>query len=357
MHPAPASCPSEVTTIMHPASPNEVSEASLIEVHDLEVLFPLKGIGLFSAKRYVHAVDDIDFQLRKGEIFCLVGESGSGKTTTALAICGLVKQTSGSIIFQGKDIASFNRQEAKESKLKIQMIFQDPFESLPPHMTVLDIVTEPLTVNRVEQDPIKRFERATKILEEVGLTPPENFVNKFPHQLSGGQRQRVAVASVLVLNPELIVADEPVSMLDMSIRGGILKLMLDLKEKFGLTIVFITHDLSLVRLIGSRIAVMYLGKIVEIGSAKEIIDNPVHPYTKALASVVPRLSSARQNKIILRGETPNAVDVPLGCRFHPRCPFLFDARICSTKEPSLIKVDTGHFVYCHFAQELKNRNL
>lgn len=342
---------------MRPASsPYEVSETSVLEVHDLEVLFPSKGIGFFSAKKYVHAVDNISFQLRKGEIFCLVGESGSGKTTTALAICGLVKHTSGKIIFEGKDIASFNREEARESKVKIQMIFQDPFESLPPHMTVLDIVTEPLTVNRVERDPIKRFERATKMLEHVGLTPPENFVNKFPHQLSGGQRQRVAIASVLILNPELIVADEPVSMLDMSIRGGILKLMLDLKEKFGLTIVFITHDLSLVRLIGTRIAVMYLGKIVETGNAKKIIDSPVHPYTKALASVVPRLSSAGQKKIILRGETPNAVDIPLGCRFHPRCPFLFNAKICSTIEPNLVKVDTDHFVYCHFAGDIKSRN-
>jgi oligopeptide/dipeptide ABC transporter ATP-binding protein len=320
----------------------------LLDVQDLTVWFAARKSFLSKVNVYVRAVDGVSFVVRRGEIFCLVGESGCGKTTVANTLLGLVKATSGAAFLNGLNLFGLDKEQRREFRRNAQMIFQDPYESLNPHMTIFDIVAEPLDVNHLADNPDEKVSRVAQSLEAVGLRPPQSFFDSYPHQLSGGQRQRVAIAAALVLKPALIVADEPVSMLDISVRAGILKLMLDLRNEFNLTYLFITHDLATARNFVDRIAVMYLGKIMEMGDTKSVIETPLHPYTKALISVVPVPDpKVKRQKILLAGEIPSPIQIPSGCRFHTRCPIARD--ICSKEEPELQEVRPGHFVACPFS--------
>ena len=323
---------------------------SIVKVEHLKKWFPVK-IGLFKSiisrkELFVRAVDDINFHIEKGEIFGLAGESGSGKTTTGRAILRLVEPTGGKIYFQDKEITHLSKKEMKPLRRKMQIIFQDPYESLNPRMTVFDTVAEPLRIleNFSEQEI---SERVRKTLEDVELIPPEEFILRFPHELSGGQRQRIAVARAVILNPAFIVADEPVSMLDVSIRAEVLKLMLELMKKYDVSILYITHDLALSRHICDRIAIMYLGKIMEMGLTEKIVFEPLHPYTNALISAVPVPDPTSERiETVIKGEIPSPVNPPSGCRFHTRCPdYMGD--ICRKNEPQIIDVGDGHYVACH----------
>jgi len=324
----------------------------LLDVQDLKVWFPARTGFLSRNKTYVRAVDGVSFQVAPGEIFCLVGESGCGKTTIANTLVRLVKPTSGTVFFNNIDVLSLRKEEMRKLRQNIQMIFQDPYESLNPHMTIFDIVAEPLDVNRLVDRPDEKDTRVAQALEAVGLTPAQSFFDSYPHQLSGGQRQRVAIAAALALKPALIVADEPVSMLDISVRAGILKLMLALRSEFKLTYLFITHDLALARHLVDRIAVMYLGRMVEMGDTKSVIETPLHPYTRSLISVVPVPNpKVKKQKILLAGEIPSPIQIPSGCRFHTRCPIARD--ICAKEQPELQEVRPGHYVACPYA-DLQN---
>jgi oligopeptide/dipeptide ABC transporter ATP-binding protein len=309
----------------------------LLEVEDLVTHFPVpRGVvGAMSGKpkRVVRAVDGVSFVLREGEMLALVGESGSGKTTTAQTILRLVKPESGTVRFEGEDISSVSGRRLRALRHRVQLIFQDPYESLDPRFRVRTTIEEPLLVHGEGGRRADRERLVSEALTRAGLTPPELYLDRYPHELSGGQRQRVAIAASLVLDPKLLVADEPVSMLDVSVRAGILALLDDLRRG-GLAILMITHDLSTVAHFADRIAVMYLGRIVEEGPAREVIADPRHPYTKALVSVVPRRDPrAASEAQILRGETPNPIAVPPGCRFHPRCPIAIPE--CRTVDPEL----------------------
>ena len=309
----------------------------LLEVEGLVVRYPVpRGMVGTLARRprkSVHAVDGVSFSLRPGEILALVGESGCGKTTTAQTLLRLVEPEAGAIRFEGRDLSGLSTRELRPLRRRMQLIYQDPYESLDPRLRVRQTVEEPLLVHRVAGSRRERAERVREALERVEMQPAELFLDRFPHELSGGQRQRVAIAASLVLEPRLLVADEPVSMLDVSVRAGILRLLDGLREG-GLGILMITHDLSTAARFSDRIAVMYLGRIVEEGPAREVVHNPQHPYTKALLSVVPKRDPRdRMRPQILRGEPPDAVRVPSGCRFHPRCPIAID--ICRSKDPPL----------------------
>jgi peptide/nickel transport system ATP-binding protein len=315
--------------------------APLLEIDDLVVHYPMpRGlVGSFRrrAPLAVHAVDGVDLVVQAGELVALVGESGCGKTTTAQAALRLVDPVSGSIRFQGEDITQLTMRTLRPLRRRMQIVYQDPYESLDPRLRVRATVEEPLLIHRIGRSKEERASLVHNALERAGLSPPELFLERFPHQLSGGQRQRVAIAAALVLDPQLLVADEPVSMLDVSVRAGVLRLLEDLKAT-GLGILMITHDLSTAARFADRIAVMYLGRIVEEGPAGDVVGNPQHPYTKALLSVVPRRDPRmRRRPQILRGETPDAVKVPSGCRFHPRCPIAID--VCTTEDPGLRRTD------------------
>ena len=323
----------------------------IISIKDLKVYFDVKSgfikDFLSKEKKKVKAVDGLSLDIYKGEIVSLVGESGSGKTTVGKAILKLVEKTDGKILFEGKEIDKKNKKDIKEFRQRAQMIFQDPYQSLNPKNIISDIVSEPLEVNGLISSIKDRDKKVVEALEWAGLTPASEYLSRYPHELSGGQRQRVAIAGSMILNPEFIIADEPVSMLDVSVRSGILKLMLDLKEEKGVSYLFITHDLSLAWAISDRVAIMYLGKILELGDANLIIGACCHPYTKALVSVMPLPKVDKDKKrIILKGETPNPANIPLGCRFHPRCPIA--QNICRKEEPSLKEIADNHFVACHF---------
>jgi peptide/nickel transport system ATP-binding protein len=308
----------------------------LLEVEDLVVRYRvargLSGTILRRPQRHVHAVSGVSLSVARGEMVALVGESGCGKTTTAQAILRLLHSESGSVSFDGLDVTSLPQGQLRALRRRMQIIYQDPYESLDPRFRVSTTVAEPLVIHGIGS----RSERRTAVdhaLEQVGLSPPELFASRFPHELSGGQRQRVAIAASLVLKPDLLVADEPVSMLDVSVRAGILGILDELRDQ-GLAVLMITHDLSTAARFADRICVMYLGRIVEEGLARDVIERPQHPYTKALLSVVPRRDPRHRAQLeILRGETPNPIDVPTGCRFHPRCPVAIDS--CRDIDPEL----------------------
>jgi len=323
-----------------------MSQDFILEVKNLKKYFQAGKPGWFTRNdRFVHAVDDVNLQLRRGEVIALVGESGCGKSTLSLALMGLEEATDGNIIFEGQDITHATDRERKAIRQKIQMVFQDPYESLNPTQTIEEIVTEPLIVHSISPNLEERSARVRSALEDSGLKPAESYLHRFPHQLSGGQRQRVVIASALVLEPHILLADEPVSMLDVSIRAEIINLLADLRKSRGISVIFITHDLGTVGYFADRVAVMYLGRIVEIGTMTDVLKFPRHPYTQALLSVIPVPNPRlRKKRIILQGETPNPIDLPSGCRFHPRCPVAF--RECHHTDPQLFSVSDSHQAAC-----------
>ena len=322
----------------------------MLEVKDLKVSFDVKkslAESIMGKKETIKAVDGVSFDIGRGEILSLVGESGSGKTTTGKAILRLVPAAGGSIKFEGEEIIDKPQKELHEFRQRAQMIYQDPYQALNPRMLISDIVGEPLDVNNLCKTSEERMDRIKKALENAGLVPAEDYLYRYPYELSGGQRQRVAIAGSLIMDPEFVVCDEPVSMLDASIRTGIIKLMLEQRDRMGVAYLFITHDLSLAWLISDRIAIMYLGKIMEMGTADEILKDSRHPYSKALINIMPipgkMIDSKRE---ILEGETPNAAVDIRGCKFCARCPVKQD--ICETEEPELKEVAPGHVCACHF---------
>jgi oligopeptide/dipeptide ABC transporter ATP-binding protein len=330
------------------AQPREM----VLQVNNLRTLFPVSrgivGTLLARPRRHVHAVDGVSFSVAKGEILGLVGESGSGKTTMALNALGLVEPTEGEILFSGQSVPELVHSGERLRmglRRRMQIVFQDPYESLNPRQTVFATVAEPLEVHRLVKSREEKVERVKAALDEAGLKPPETFFDRYPQELSGGQRQRLVIAGALVLNPQFLVADEPVSMLDVSIRAEILNLLLQLRDEHGITILYITHDLATAAYFTDRVAVMYLGRIVEIGPTETVLSDPRHPYTQALLSVIPVPNPRRRRKrMILTGETPNPIDLPSGCRFHPRCPAASDQ--CSQTEPHLQPVGDNHQVAC-----------
>jgi len=319
-------------------------EKVLLEVNRLKKYFPVKA-GIFrKTVAYVKAVDDISFYIREGETLGLVGESGSGKSTTGATILRLEKATEGEVKFDGKDIFSLNKKKLREMRRQMQIIFQDPYASLNPKMTVADIVSEPLYIHNLVRNKKEGNKKVRKILDSVGLSNQQ--MNKYPHEFSGGQRQRIGRARALAVRPKLIIADEPVSALDVSIQAQVINLLQDLQEEYNLTYLFIAHDLSVVKHISDRVAVMYLGKIMELTTKRNLYNNPLHPYTKSLFSAIPVPDPFfKKKRISLVGDVPSSIDPPSGCRFHPRCYKRMD--VCSRKEPEFKNYGNEHFVACH----------
>ena len=318
----------------------------LIRVENLTKHFPvLRGIGLRRAVGAVRAVDDVSFTIYKGETLGLVGESGCGKSTIGRTILQLYRPTSGKVYYRDMDLTAARGQELRRVRRQLQIIFQDPYSSLNPRMTVRHIIGEPLTEHRIG-DPKARSARVKELMQLVGLNP--SFTNRYPHEFSGGQRQRISIARALALQPEFIVCDEPISALDVSIQAQVVNLLEELQERFGLTYLFIAHDLSMVRHISDRTAVMYLGKVVELADQEGLFGNPLHPYTQALLSAIPipdPVKERKRERIILRGEIPSPANPPPGCRFHTRCPLAED--ICKDVEPEWREAEPGHWVACH----------
>lgn len=321
-----------------------VEKEVLLKVNKLKKYFFIKK-GLFLGEiNVLKAVDDISFTINRGEVMSLVGESGCGKTTTAETIILLQKPTAGEAWFNKENIFSLNTQKLRKMREKIQLVFQDPYSSLNPRIKVGEIIGEPLDIHHLIKNKKEKNEKIKKIMDEVGLH--YSNMKKFPYEFSGGQRQRIGIARALVINPQLIIADEPLSALDVSIQAKIINLLMDLKSKYNLTYLFISHDLSVVKHISDKIAVMYLGKIVEEADKNDLFSNPLHPYTQALLSAVPIPNPKfKKKKIILRGSVPNLINLPSGCSFHTRCPKVMD--ICSKVKPKLKEYGKNHFVSCH----------
>jgi oligopeptide transport system ATP-binding protein len=332
-------------TIAHNISTNGKG-AKLLEVRDLKMHFPItRGIIFQRQVGAIKAVDGIDFEMYRGETLGLVGESGCGKSTTGRAILQLHRPTDGSVLFEGKELTKTKGEELRRMRRRMQMIFQDPYASLNPRMTVGSIIGEPLEVHGIGNTKKERQERVQELLKTVGLNP--YFVNRYPHEFSGGQRQRIGVARALAVNPAFIVCDEPISALDVSIQAQIINLLEDLQDELNLTYLFIAHDLSVVRHISDRIAVMYLGKIVELADRDELYTNPKHPYTQALLSAVPipdPVIEGKRKRIILEGDVPSPANPPKGCHFSTRCPRVMD--ICRQQEPPFKEYEQGHYAAC-----------
>ncbi len=311
-----------------------------------ERLIDVKGLKKYfnTSKGLLHAVDDVDFYINKGETLGLVGESGCGKSTTGRVVLRLIEATGGDIKFEGKDILKMNKAEMRKMRQEMQIVFQDPYASLNPRMSVSEIIAEPLIVNRVFKSRVEMRKRVEELMDTVGLA--ERLVNSYPHELDGGRRQRIGIARALALKPKFIVQDEPVSALDVSIQAQILNLMYDLQKEMGLTYLFISHDLGVVKNVSDRIAVMYLGKVVELSDYKSIFKSPQHPYTQALLSAIPTPSvDVKKERIILEGDVPSPINPPAGCRFYGRCMYRMD--ICKQQTPELKNIGNETYVACH----------
>ena len=325
------------------------TQAPLVEVRDLHKYFPIRA-GVFSRHvGDVKAVDGIDFAIKRGETLGLVGESGSGKTTAGRVVLRLLEATSGDVLFDGRSILGLGREEVRKLRKEMQIIFQDPYASLNPRMTVGDIIGEPLQIHGIATGTAAEA-RTQELLRRVGLQP--YHANRYPHEFSGGQRQRIGIARALAVDPKFIVADEPVSALDVSIQAQVINLLQDLQQQFGLTYLFIAHDLSVVRHISTRVAVMYVGKIVEIADRSDLYERPLHPYTQALLSAIPIPDPSiegRRKRIILSGDIPSPVNPPSGCRFHTRCPIAFER--CKVEIPAFLPYAREHYAACHWVEE------
>ena len=316
---------------------------TLLRVEDLKIYYPVAGSG-FGKKEFVKAVDGVTFEVKKGEVFGIVGESGCGKSTLGRGVCKLENLTSGHVYLDGEDITEYNDRRMRSIRKKVQMVFQDPYASLNPRMSVFDIIAEPLLVHHLYQDKADLEKKVLDLLHRVGLD--DYHANRYPHEFSGGQRQRIGIARALAVEPSLIIADEPVSALDGSIQAHVLNLLNELKHDLDLTYIFVAHDLSVVEYISDRVGVMYLGNFVEVGEKEKIYSNPMHPYTQALLSAVPVPDpTAKRERILLEGSIPSAHKPPTGCKFHTRCPKCMEC--CKTQAPERYEVDDGHYVYCH----------
>ncbi len=326
----------------------------MLEVQDLKKYFPVRGGVAMRVIGYVKAVDGVSIYIKRGETFGLVGESGSGKTTLGRTILKLTEPTSGRIIFDGRDITNLTGKELIPLRKEMQIVFQDPYRALHPRKRVKDIVGEPLLIHeKASESEIK--EKVAEMLKLVGLNV--EHMDRYPHEFSGGQRQRIVIARALILRPKFIVLDEPTSALDVSVQAKILNLLNDLKEKFQLTFLLISHNLAVVQYMSHRIGVMYLGKLMEVADSEELFENPLHPYTHALISAIPVPDpkiARKKRKIVLKGEIPSPLNPPEGCRFHTRCPYAKE--ICRKEEPPLVEAEPGHFVACHFWEDIARRS-
>jgi len=319
----------------------------LVRVENLKKYFPVRRAGFFSRTKMLRAVDGVSFVIKRGEILGLVGESGSGKSTLGRVILRLIEPTAGKVYFEGRNLFELNRSEMKRLRRKMRMIFQNAFDSLNPRKTIYQILSRPYKLH-AEKGESDVKDAIIDVLELCGLSPPEDFIYRYPHELSAGQRQRVAIARAIAVYPTFIVADEPTSQLDVSVQAQILNLLRELKEKLSLSMLFITHDLAVVRSVANNVAVMYLGKIVELANVVELFTEPLHPYAKGLLSAtpIPDPRKARSRKrFLLTGEVPSPIDLPTGCRFHSRCPYKMEK--CENIEPKLIQVEKNHFIACH----------
>ncbi|WP_223593888.1 ABC transporter ATP-binding protein [Neobacillus bataviensis] len=320
---------------------------AIIKVENLKKHFPIQDpLPFKKSKLSVKAVDGVSFEVFRGETLGIVGESGCGKSTMARLINQLIRPSDGKVVFKGQDLASMGTKEIRASRKSIQMVFQNPYASLDPRKTIKQLIAEPLEIHKVG-DPLSRKTRVQELLEVVGLS--SYHADRYPHEFSGGQRQRINIARALALNPDVIICDEPVSALDVSVQAQVINLLKDLQKKFDLTYIFISHDLNVVRYMCDRIAVMYLGKIVEIGTFAEIYETPLHPYTKALLSAIPKESPYdKRERILLKGDVPSPVNPPAGCHFHQRCPYAMD--ICKTARPELKQHEAKQRVACHLIE-------